>query len=482
MFKNRVMIYQSAKDKARTDRKFCVYWMQQSQRTHYNHALEYAIEVANRLDLFLVVYFGLTTNYPEANLRHYGFMMEGLSEVVKDLDDKGIGWVIADASPEIGIIPLLADTEVLVMDKGYMGIQRIWRKDVINKTKDAGVSGIYEVESDLIVPIETASDKEEYAARTIRPKIMKKLNDYARPIESKILRKSWIKEEENYLKKQYPLFKGEESFNWKDYLEASPVSKEIGYSPVYKGGYSQAIICLEAFMEEGLYHYDDSNTPAKDYTSKMSLYLHFGQISSLEIYIRIMDYASVNPVSQKALDGYIEQLVVRRELAFNYCYYRKGYDRFETMTYPWAYDSMKVHELDYRPIVYSLEILEAYDTHDPYWNVSMKEMVETGYMHNYMRMYWCKKIIEWSPSHEIAYQWAIYLNNKYFIDGRDANSYVGVAWCFGLHDHGWKEREIFGKLRYMNDKGLRRKFDMEAYIERINELTNSGSLQLKIDG
>lgn len=482
MFKNRIIIHQSAKDKAVTDRKYCVYWMQQSQRTHYNHALEYAIEVANRLDAFLVVYFGLTTNYPEANLRHYGFMLEGLSEVVKDLDTKGIGWVIVDASPEKGIIPLLAETEVLVMDKGYMSIQRIWRKEVIRKAKEAGASGIYEVESDLIVPIETASEKEEYAARTIRPKIMKRLSEYAGPMESKRILKSWTKEEEKILSKQYPLFKGGQAFNWKDYIEASPVNKEVGYSPVYKGGYRQAIKWLEAFMEEGLYHYDDSNTPAKDYTSKMSLYLHFGQISSMDIYMRIIDYASVNPVSQKALDGYIEQLVVRRELAFNYCYYRKGYDRFETMTYPWAYETMRVHEEDYRPIVYSLKKLEAYETHDPYWNACMKEMVETGYMHNYMRMYWCKKIIEWSPSHETAYKWAIYLNNKYFIDGRDANSYVGVAWCFGLHDHGWKEREIFGKLRYMNDKGLKRKFDMEAYIDRINELTRSGSLQLKIDG
>ncbi len=481
MFRNRVLIHRSIKTNQPSNRKYCLYWMQQSQRTHYNHALEYAIELANRFDLSVLVYFGVTTAYPEANLRHYAFMMEGLKETVRELENRGIGWAIADDSPERAIDQLLTDAEVLIMDKGYMKVQRSWREEVLRKASEAGVRGIYEVESDLIIPIELASDKEEYAARTIRPKIMKRLEEYGASFESKVIERVWTLKEEGFIKEKYPMFKGNEGFDWKTYLEASPINGQVPCSKVYKGGYSQALNWLEKFMKKGLCHYDESRNPGEDYTSKMSLYLHFGQISSLDIYLRILDFVSVNPVPQKAVDSYIEQLVVRRELAFNYCYYREGYDRFESMTYPWAYDTMKAHDYDFRPILYTLEELEAYDTHDPYWNTAMKEMVETGYMHNYMRMYWCKKIIEWSPSHEVAYKWSLYLNNKYFIDGRDPNSYVGIAWCFGLHDHGWKEREIFGKLRYMNDKGLERKFDMEAYIYRINQMTDKGSIQLKLD-
>lgn len=471
MYKNRLVIHRSVKEKASIDhKKYCVYWMQQSQRTHYNHALEYSIDLANRLGLSLVVYFGLTTSYPEANLRHYAFMLQGMKEVVEALEARHIGWCMADESPEKGIEALLPLTEVLVMDKGYLRLQRQWRKEVIDKAIQADIQGIYEVESDLIIPIETATEKEAYAARTIRPKIMGKLKEYALELGQNDIEHPWQQRSEESLKKNFPLFKGKSGFDWYPYLMASPVNKDVPISSVYKGGYSQAIKSLYKFLEMGLDHYDDSNTPAKDYTSKMSLYLHFGQISALEIYLILQDYAGANPVSQNALDGYVEQLCVRRELAYNYCYYREGYDRFETMTYPWAYATMKIHRYDDRPVLYSLEVLENYETHDPYWNAAMKEMVTTGYMHNYMRMYWCKKIMEWSPSHEKAYEWALYLNNKYFIDGRDANSYVGVAWCFGLHDHGWKERAIFGKLRYMNDKGLKRKFDMQAYIDRVDAL------------
>ena len=161
---------------------------------------------------------------------------------------------------------------------------------------------------------------------------------------------------------------------------------------------------------------------------------------------------------------------MRRELAFNFVYYREGYDAFETMTNPWAYRTMDLHNGDVRPYLYNLEALENFATHDIYWNTAMKEMVITGYMHNYMRMYWCKKIIEWTPNFKKAYETAIYLNNKYFIDGRDPNSYTGVAWCFGIHDRGWRERHVFGTLRYMNAQGLKRKFDMEKYIERVDKL------------
>jgi deoxyribodipyrimidine photo-lyase len=170
------------------------------------------------------------------------------------------------------------------------------------------------------------------------------------------------------------------------------------------------------------------------------------------------------------MDDFIEELVVRRELAINFIYYNKKYDEFDSMTYDWAYKTMEEHVEDKREYIYSLEDLENYNTHDKYWNASMKEMVHTGFMHTYMRMYWCKKILEWSPDYKTAYENSLYLNNKYFIDGRDPNSFTGIAWCFGKHDRAWKERPIFGKLRYMNANGLERKFDMQGYIDRIEKM------------
>ncbi|MDD2682300.1 MAG: deoxyribodipyrimidine photolyase, partial [Bacilli bacterium] len=162
------------------------------------------------------------------------------------------------------------------------------------------------------------------------------------------------------------------------------------------------------------------------------------------------------------------QVLIRRELAYNYVTYNKYYDNFLFITESWAYKTMNEHANDKKEYIYSISEMIKLKTHDIYFNAAMKEMLETGYMHNYMRMYWAKKIIEWTPTFEEAYNIIVLLNNKYFIDGRDANSYAGIAWCFGKHDRPWKERNIFGKLRYMNDKGLERKFDINKYINRIN--------------
>jgi deoxyribodipyrimidine photo-lyase len=169
-------------------------------------------------------------------------------------------------------------------------------------------------------------------------------------------------------------------------------------------------------------------------------------------------------IPQESLEGYLEQLLVRRELAFNFIYYQEGYDQFESMSYDWAYQTMKKHENDPKEFVYTMADFLNLTTHDPYFNQAMKTMIEEGIMPNYMRMYWGKKILEWSSSYKEAYETTLYLNNKFFIDGRDANSYTGVAWIYGRHDRPWGERPIFGTLRYMNDKGLERKFDMKKYI------------------
>jgi deoxyribodipyrimidine photo-lyase len=202
----------------------------------------------------------------------------------------------------------------------------------------------------------------------------------------------------------------------------------------------------------------------------MSPYLHFGQISPLYIALQIRKARGINKANKEA---YLEELIVRRELSMNYCYYNPEYDSYSGLP-DWAKKTLKAHRGDKREYVYSIEDLEDAQTHDPYWNAAQREMVLTGKMHNYMRMYWGKKLIEWSATPEQAFKCALYLNNRYELDGRDPNSFTGVAWCFGKHDRPWSERPIFGSVRYMNAAGLERKFDMEAYIRKIENLRTKG--------
>ncbi|MGC9362125.1 MAG: deoxyribodipyrimidine photo-lyase, partial [Candidatus Syntrophosphaera sp.] len=220
-----------------------------------------------------------------------------------------------------------------------------------------------------------------------------------------------------------------------------------------------------------------------DIQSGLSPYLHFGQISALEVALRVMEYAEIpafeaaNLIRDKSdLDplqagvaSFLEELIVRRELSCNFCYYNEDYDNYNSIPL-WARKTLNDHLGDARPYDYSLEELETARTDDPFWNAAQQEMLRTGKMHNYLRMYWGKKLIEWIPEPETAFGLMLYLNNKYLLDGRDPNSYAGVAWCFGKHDRPWQERDIFGKVRYMNANGLKRKFDMQGYLEKVRGL------------
>lgn len=441
-------------------KKYVLYWMQQSQRVSYNHALNQAITLANSYNLPLVCFFSLDKEYQEANLRSYYFMLEGLKETKELLNNLKITFILRFGNPSKSILSVLEDAQALVMDKGYLKQQRLWREEVLKKVKDNDDLFISIVDTDLIVPVDVASNKSEYGAYTLRPKIMKLYNSF-RDFKGF-----------NELKQQKLLdIKSDDDLSDIDELiKKLDIDKKVSKSPIYRGGYSEALRLFNEFINEKANNYPNSNDPSTNYTSLMSMYLHFGQISSLELLERLEEAFLNKKINQEAFDEYVEQLLVRRELAFNYVYYRDGYDQFEKMTEPWAYKTMQEHSHDKREYLYTIKDYETYLTHDKYFNAAMKEMIITGYMHNYMRMYWAKKIIEWSKSFKEAYQTILYLNNKYFIDGRDPNSYAGVAWCFGKHDRAWKEREVFGKLRYMNSNGLERKFEMELYLKKIDKL------------
>jgi len=237
--------------------------------------------------------------------------------------------------------------------------------------------------------------------------------------------------------------------------------------PQFKGESSEALRRIERFTKDSLKHYHSLRSdPGQQHQSRLSPYLHFGQISPLTIALRVK---AARGAPAEAKEAFLEELIVRRELAFNFVYYEAQYDSYACLP-DWARATLQAHRNDKRQYLYSREQLERAATHDPYWNAAMDEMRLTGLMHGYMRMYWGKKILEWSESPEQAFVTALYLNNRYFLDGRDPNSYAGVDWCFGKHDRPWPERQIFGKVRFMADSGLRRKFDMDAYLQRIDRL------------
>jgi deoxyribodipyrimidine photo-lyase len=434
--------------------KYVLYWMQASQRTRFNHALEYAIEQANQTRLPLIVCFGLMDDYPEANARHYAFMLEGLADVARELQKRKIRFVVDRGGPPAVALRYAKEAAMVVCDRGYLRHQRRWR----DKVADDARCRVVQVESDSIVPVELTSDKHEFAARTIRPRIHRQLKSFLKP-----LRATRVKHSSLHLRIHGDIDAGSPL----EALAKLNVDRSVGPSPVLRGGETEARRRLRKFIQSQLKDYSEArNEPAAAHTSVMSAYLHFGQISPLEIALAVQDADA----PQGDREAYLEELIVRRELSINFVYYNAKYDSYECLP-DWAQKALAQHARDKRPVIYSRQQLERAQTHDPFWNAAQREMLLTGFMHNYMRMYWGKKILEWSRSPQVAFETTLYLNNKYFIDGRDPNAYANVAWIFGLHDRPWgPARQVFGTVRYMNAAGLERKFDMSAYVERIDRL------------
>jgi len=437
-------------DRQPRDGQFVLYWMQQSQRVEENHALEYAVQRANERRQTLVVCFGLTDAYPEANLRHYAFMIEGLRDVAGGLRRRGILFVVRHGEPPEVALRIGRRASVIVCDRGYLRHQKRWRAHVAREATCA----VEEVECDVVVPVDLVSDKQEYAARTIRPKLMRHAERFTeRLIPTPLTRRS----DTMYLEH---VDIDDDSAVWK------VVSVDTAVGPVadFRGGTTAARRRLRWFVTNRLADYAAYRSqPQTDFVSHMGMYLHYGQISPAYVARTVRDSRSGAAVDR---ESYIEELIVRRELTYNYVDFTENYDQYEAVP-QWARTSLARHASDPRPFLYSRTQLEAAETHDPYWNAAMLEMKHTGYMHNHMRMYWGKKILEWSRTPKLAFQTALALNNRYFLDGRDPNSYANVAWIFGLHDRPWQERAIFGKVRSMTASGLERKADPAAYVAKV---------------
>ena len=430
-----------------------LYWMQREHRVNDNWSLIYAQEIAEKNKVPLVVAFSLTSNFLGATLRQYDFMIKGLVEVEENLSKLNIPFFLLDGSPDETIQKFISENNVgqLVTDFNPLKIKKEWNNSILERINIP----FHEVDSHNIVPVWVTSDKQEFAARTIRPKINSKLDVFLEEFPS--------------LKPQKVSYDNKiKMIDWDNLIQNLNVDKSVKPVTWIDSGEESAKKILDKFVKEKLktYAYNHSN-PNYDNESNLSPYLHFGQISSQRIALKIKK-SKINVTSE---DAFLEQLIVRKELTDNFCYYNENYDSEKGFP-DWAKHNFEAHKNDKREYIYSVSNFENAETHDEFWNAAQLEMVKKGKMHNYMRMYWAKKILEWTKSPEEALKIAIYLNDKYELDGRDPNGYVGIMWSIGgVHDRPWFERDIFGKIRYMAASGLERKFDMKRYIEYVKNIS-----------
>jgi deoxyribodipyrimidine photo-lyase len=444
----------------KSSNKDVVYWMSRDQRAFDNWALVFAASLAKQNDSRLAVIFCLDKEFPDSNLRHFDFLLKGLKEVRDDLKDLGIEFYFIQENPEKGVVDFLTKNKVenLVTDFSPLKIKQKWTKDVLDFCNQNEIS-YFEVDAHNVVPVWAASDKEEYAARTIRSKINSKLDEFLTdfPDIAKI-----TKDLKGYNSKDF-----KSDFEVQEILDSiKNLDKTVKSVDWILPGAKEANKNLKKFIEKRLGGYDElRNDPNQEYESDLSPYFHFGQISSQRVAFEVKKYASQKDEPSLA-ESYLEELIVRKELADNFCFYNSNYDNVNSFK-DWAKKTLDEHANDKREYLYSFEEFEQARTHDELWNAAQLQMVNLGKMHGFMRMYWAKKILEWTQNYTQAFDFATKLNDKYSLDGRDPNGFTGVAWSIGgIHDRAWFEREVFGKIRYMNYNGCKRKFDVGAYIKR----------------
>ncbi|WP_459945923.1 deoxyribodipyrimidine photo-lyase [Desulfocastanea catecholica] len=425
-----------------------VYWMSRDQRIADNWALLWAQQEALVRRKGLLVVFCLLDDYPGATWPHYRFMLEGLLELPEKLRRLNIGFRLLEQRPEEilpGFLQQL-DAHALVCDFDPLRIKQQWKNQLASRLP----MPFYEVDTHNIIPAWTISQKKEYAAYTLRPKTNRLLADYLSDIPAV-----------QYHPFEHPADPA--AVHAGNFTEKLLRQSPAGSSRL-ESGEAAAERAASNFLQNKLQDYARSrNNPCLDGQSGLSPYLHFGQLSPQ----RLAWMVSQSELPAEIKEPYLEELVVRRELSDNFCYYEPAYDRFAGFP-EWARKTLDQHRQDPREHVYSLAEFEAGSTHEKLWNACQQDLIQSGKLHGYLRMYWAKKILEWTPDPETAVHYAITLNDRYSLDGRDPNGYTGIAWSIGgVHDRAWRERAVFGKIRYMNEAGCRRKFDVDGYIRSV---------------
>jgi len=440
----------------RENARYVLYWAQMNRRAESNHALAFAADLANQRGLPLLFYEGLTCRYPFASDRFHTFLLEGVPETARRLKKLGVGYFFYPrkrrADPNDALYRLAAEAAEVVSDDYPTFIAAEHNRSVPARLDIP----YYAVDSSCIVPMAHFA-KQEYAAYTIRPKIHRILAEFLQPVAPIRMKHKWDAPVS-------PLHCEVTDENIPALVASCEIDHSIAPSVEFRGGRKEAERRLHYFLHENLRRYaKTSNQPSEKSTSGMSPFLHFGHISSLEIALEAKQYAEEHDLIAAE---FLEELIVRRELAFNFARFGSQPDTLDALP-DWARATLNKHDRDKRDFVYSREQFERAQTHCELWNATQRELLRDGKIHGYYRMYWGKKIIEWSATHQGALDTMIYLHDKYALDGRDPNTYTNILWCFGLHDRPWTERPVFGMIRYMSLDGMKRKTDVDAYINRI---------------
>jgi deoxyribodipyrimidine photo-lyase len=425
-----------------------VYWMQRAQRGYDNPALDVAIAAANELNRPVVVFFAPGPLYPNANLRQFRFLAEGIPDIAAAVQKRNIGFVLR-RFPEHSLLRFCDEVKaaMVVGDENPLREPEAWRRKAAKRLRVP----LWTVDADVIVPSKLL-EKAQYASYIIRPRLRLHLPRFLTKLANPVAHVSW--------KKPKGLAGLPSDFDvtqdWKLDRSVTPVSQR-------PGGGREALRLLDEFIQDKLPGYDAGrNKPEIDHTSRLSPYLHFGQIGPHTVALAV----EKSGAPQKDKETFLNQLITWRELGINLVRFNADYDNFECGE-PWAQRTLASHAKDRRPILYTAAQLENAETHDQLWNAAQMQMVNTGWMHNYVRMYWAKKILEWTPSPAEAYRTAVHLNDKYELDGRDPNGYAGIAWAIvGKFDRPWFDRPIFGQIRYMSAASTGKKFDSKKYIQQ----------------
>lgn len=429
-----------------------IYWLSREQRVRDNWALLQAQEYALDRQVPLAVAFTLAPHFLGATLRQYDFMLRGLAQTAASLVQHNIPFFLLKGDPGTTLLAFLAEVEAgaLVTDFDPLRLKRQWKNQVLARVQIP----VVEVDAHNIVPCWLASGKQEFGAYTLRPKIHRLLPDF-------------LDEPPPLEKHPFPWPGTAPAIDWSQTLAWVAPDPRVPPVSWLQPGEDAARKMLQAFIRDGLSRYaDDRNDPNLQGQSNLSPYLHFGQLGAQRVAWEVQGANA--PAAAK--QAFLEELIVRRELSDNFCYYNPDYDSFAGFP-EWARKTLDQHRPDPREYLYSLAEFEKARTHDALWNAAQQEMVRRGKMHGYLRMYWAKKILEWTASPEEALKIALYLNDRYELDGRDPNGYVGVAWSLGgVHDRAWGERPVFGKIRYMSLSGCKRKFKVDQYIAWVEGL------------
>lgn len=430
--------------------------MQRSQRSSGNLALNLAIEQAGQLRQPVYCYFALDDSYPLATARSHRFLLEGLRDVAAGLAKRNVGFVLRRSGTVPGIVDFAraVRASLVVTDESYLRFGRRRRHAASLRLAELDIP-LWQVDNDLVVPVR-AMGREHYAARTIRGHLQGYRDEYLHAIPHPTADINPAAMSSDLLLDNLDRILADLAF-----------VEQVPPSPSFAGGEVVARQRLHDFLRGrfGRYH-EQRNDAATDVTSHLSPYLHFGQIDPWSIALAV----GQADASLEAKNGFLEELLIRRELAANFTFYNSAYDRMASLP-EWARKTLADHESDPRPALYSRDELARAATGDELWNAAQRELLVAGVIHNWVRMYWGKRIIEWTRTPAEALAHTIHLNNLYALDGRDSASYANIAWCFGKHDRPWPRHPIFGTVRTMTAAGARRKFDVAGYIRRIDALT-----------